>query len=85
MPLTPKLNGLVKLDGLSDEQVIQVAKEIRESGGASESDSLPIENRTDALLALFTLCKVAERFEVKSIFQMEIEANERHLAARVSA
>ena len=73
----------IELKGLSDEQVIQVAKEMMESAGVSESDRLPISDRDDALLALFAISKVAERFEVKDIFRMEIEANEQYLAARV--
>jgi hypothetical protein len=72
----------IKLKGLSDEQVIQVALEMMESAGVSESDRLPINDRDDALCALLTIGKVAERFDVKDIFRMEIEANEQYLAAR---
>jgi hypothetical protein len=75
----------IQLKGFSDEQAIQITKEFLESAGVSESDRLPINSREDALLALFTISKVAERFDVASIFKMEIEANEEFLAARVAA
>jgi hypothetical protein len=75
----------VELNGISDEQVIQVAKELLESAGVREFDRLPIDSREDAIIALLTVCKVAERFDVKAVFQMEIKANERDLAARVTA
>jgi len=80
-----RLSNAIELNGRSDGQVLQVTKELLETAGVSESDRLPITSREDALLALFTISKSAEAFDVKSIFRTEIEDNERDLAARVSA
>ncbi len=74
----------IELNGLSDEQVIQITKELLESAGVSESYR-PINNREDALLGLFSICKAAEMFEVNSVFREQVEADEEYPAARVAA
>jgi hypothetical protein len=78
----------IELNGISDAQVIQVTKELLESAGVSES-CRPINSREDALLALFAICKAAEKFDINSVFreqlEADIEADKEYLAARVTA